>query len=189
MAFTLPDLPYPMDALEPHVSKETLEFHYGKHHKTYVTNLNNLLEGSPLKDKSLEEIVQESEGSVYNNAAQIWNHTFYWNSLNPQGGGEPKGSLAEKINSDFGSFEGFKETFTKASATLFGSGWTFLCKNKEGNLEILQEPNAGTPMKEGLTPLLTCDVWERRMPLCVAFQLRWFRYLTVTELIIVRLIF
>lgn len=160
MTHILPELPYAMDALQPHISQETLEYHYGKHHKTYVTNLNNLLEESPLKGKSLEEIVLKSEGGIYNNAAQIWNHTFYWNSLSPNGGGEASGSLGEQIKKDFGSFADFKEAFTKASATLFGSGWTFLIKNKDGRLEIIQEQNAGNPLKSGKTPLLTCDVWE-----------------------------
>ena len=160
MSFNLPDLPYAMDALQPHISKETLEYHYGKHHRSYVTNLNNLTENSPLQESSLEELIKTSKGGVYNNAAQIWNHTFYWNSLAPNGGGKPTGTLSEKIDQDFGSFDQFKEAFTKASATLFGSGWTFLTLNKEGKLEIVQETNAGNPMKSGLKPLLTCDVWE-----------------------------
>lgn len=160
MTYTLPDLPYAMDALEPKISKETLEYHYGKHHKAYVTNLNNLIESSPLKGSSLEDLVAKAEGGLYNNAAQVWNHTFYWNCLSPNGGGEPTGALADKINEDFGSFAAFKEAFTKASATLFGSGWAFLVKNKAGKLEIVQEQNAGCPLRSGLKPVLTCDVWE-----------------------------
>lgn len=160
MSFTLPALPYSMDALEPSISKETLEYHYGKHHQTYVTNLNNLIETSPLRGASLEELIMKADGGLYNNAAQIWNHTFYWNCLSPGGGGEPRGPLADRIIEDFGSFAQFKEAFTKASATLFGSGWTFLVKDGAGKLQIVQEPNAGNPMKSGLQALLTCDVWE-----------------------------
>ncbi len=160
MSFTLPSLPYAMDALAPNISKETLEYHYGKHHQAYVTNLNNLLEESPLKGSKLEEIIMKADGGLYNNAAQVWNHTFYWNCLSPNGGGEPKGALADQISKDFGSFASFKEQFSKACATLFGSGWTFLVKNDEGHLKIVQEPNAGNPMRACLTPVLTCDVWE-----------------------------
>ena len=160
MAYVLPDLPYDINALEPKISKETLEYHYGKHHRAYVTNLNNLIESSPLKGLSLEELVVKAEGAIYNNAAQVWNHTFYWKCLSPKGGGEPKGVLAKKINEDFGSFAAFKEAFTKSSATLFGSGWAFLVKNKAGKLEITQEQNAGCPLRSGIIPLLTCDVWE-----------------------------
>ena len=160
MSYTLPPLPYAMDALAPTISQETLEYHYGKHHKAYVDNLNKLIETSPLKGSSLEELIMKSEGGTYNNAAQIWNHTFYWNCLSPNGGGEPSGALADKITEDFGSFENFKEVFTKASATLFGSGWAFLVQDKNGKLSIVQEPNAGNPLRSGLKPLMTCDVWE-----------------------------
>jgi len=162
MSITLPELPYAMDALEPRISKETLEFHYGKHHNAYVVNLNKFIEAdSSLAGKSLEEIVKSSEGGVFNNAAQVWNHTFYWNSLSPNGGGEPAGDLADAINTAFGSFAEFKEQFTAAAAGNFGSGWTWLVKNSTGALEIVNTSNAGTVITEaGITPLLTCDVWE-----------------------------
>jgi Fe-Mn family superoxide dismutase len=160
MSFSLPDLPYPMDALEPYISSKTLEFHYGKHHQAYVNNLNNLIPGTPFENAELEEIIQKSDGGVFNNAAQVWNHTFYWNSLSPEGGGEPTGKLAEEITQFFGSFDSFKEQFTKAAATLFGSGWAWLVKDAYGNLDIVQTSNAGCPIKNGLTPILTCDVWE-----------------------------
>ena len=160
MPFTLPELPYPMDALEPYISKRTLEFHYGKHHQAYVNNLNNLVPGTPFENSGLEEIIQKADGGIFNNAAQVWNHSFYWNCLNPDGGGEPTGPLADEIKQFFGSFDGFKEQFTKAAATLFGSGWAWLVKDAYGNLDIVQTSNAGCPLKNGLTPLLTCDVWE-----------------------------
>lgn len=160
MSVTLPELPYAMDALSPHISKETLEFHYGKHHQTYVTNLNNLTEGGEHAKSSLEEIVLKSSGGMFNNAAQIWNHTFYWNSLSPKGGGEPSGKIAELINRDFGSFASFKEEFSKACITLFGSGWGFLVQDGNGKLQIRQESNAGCPLTSDLNPVLTCDVWE-----------------------------
>ena len=160
MTIKLPELPYAMDALSPHISKETLEFHYGKHHQTYVTNLNNLIEGGEHAQSSLEEIVLKSDGGMFNNAAQIWNHTFYWNSLSPNGGGEPTGKIAELINRDFGSFASFKEEFSKACATLFGSGWGFLVQDGNGKLQIRQESNAGCPLTSDLNPVLTCDVWE-----------------------------
>jgi Fe-Mn family superoxide dismutase len=160
MAFELPKLPYKMDALEPHISKSTLEFHYGKHHNAYVTNLNKLVPGTEFENASLEEIIMKSEGGIFNNAAQVWNHTFYWNCLSPDGGGEPTGELLESINEAFGSYESFKDQFSKAAATLFGSGWAWLVKNAEGKLSIVQESNAGNPLRAGLTPLLTCDVWE-----------------------------
>ncbi|MBB72421.1 MAG: superoxide dismutase [Fe] [Legionellales bacterium] len=160
MAFELPELPYSMDALAPHISQETLEYHYGKHHATYVTNLNNLVPGTEFEGKSLEEIIMASSGGVFNNAAQIWNHTFYWHSLSPNGGGEPTGELADAITAAFGSFAEFKDAFTKASVTLFGSGWAWLVKNASGALEIIQTANAGTPMTDGHQALLTCDVWE-----------------------------
>jgi superoxide dismutase, Fe-Mn family len=161
MPFTLPELPYDLDALQPHMSKETLEFHYGKHHKTYVDTLNKLTEGQKLADMPLEQVIVESkEGPVFNNAAQVWNHTFFWNCLSPKGGGEPNGALADALKKDFDSFEAFKESFTKAATTLFGSGWAWLVKTKQGKLEIIQKSNAGNPMTDGHTPILTCDVWE-----------------------------
>ena len=162
MAFKLEELPYAMTALAPHISKETLEFHYGKHHQTYVDNLNKLTLSTPLAEQSLEQIVMTASGGIFNNAAQIWNHTFYRHSLSPEprGGGEPKGALAETIKSDFGSFAKFKEEFTTKATTLFGSGWVFLVKNRSGKLEITQEPNAGCPLTKDQKPILTCDVWE-----------------------------
>lgn len=160
MSFELPTLPYALNALEPHISSKTLEFHYGKHHQAYVNNLNNLIAGTKFESSSLEAIVLEAEGGVFNNAAQIWNHTFYFSSFSPTGGGEPKGALSEAINKNFGSFAEFKEKFSKASATLFGSGWAWLVKKSDGGLEIIQESNAGNPLRKSLTPILTCDVWE-----------------------------
>ena len=160
MAHQLPDLPYARDALEPHISAETLEFHHGKHHQTYVTNLNKLIEGTEFADSSLEEIISKSSGGMFNQAAQIWNHTFYWNCLSPNGGGEPGGALADAINSNFGSFADFKEKFSASAATNFGSGWTWLVKNSDGSLAIVNTSNAGCPLTESQTPLLTIDVWE-----------------------------
>ena len=160
MSFELPPLPYEKDALEPHISKETIEFHYGKHHQTYVTNLNNLVAGTENEGKTLEDIIANSSGGLFNNAAQIWNHTFYWNCLSPNGGGEPTGELAEAINKTFGSFAEFKEQFSKTAITTFGSGWGWLVKNSDGSLALSSTSNAGTPLTEGQTPLLTCDVWE-----------------------------
>ena len=160
MPFTLPQLPYPMDALEPYISERTLEFHYGKHHNAYVTNLNNLVPGTGFEDASLEYIIRKAEGVIFNNGAQVWNHTFYWNCLKPGGGCEPTGKLLEAINNNFDSFETFKEKFSTAAVTLFGSGWAWLIQNAYGYLEIVKESNAGNPLRNGLTPLLTCDVWE-----------------------------
>ncbi len=161
MAFELPALPYAKDALEPHISAETLEFHYGKHHATYVTKLNGLVEGTAMADMSLEDIVKQSDGGVFNNAAQIWNHTFYWNSLSPNGGGEPSGALAEAINAKWGSFEDFKAAFNDKAVNNFGSSWTWLVKTADGSLDIVNTSNAGTPItEEGLTPLMTVDLWE-----------------------------
>ena len=160
MAFELPALPYAKDALAPHISEETLDFHYGKHHNTYVVNLNNLIAGTDFENMSLESIIQKSDAGIFNNAAQVWNHTFYWNCLSPNGGGEPSGALADAINNTFGSFEQFKEDFTAACVTNFGSGWTWLVKNSSGALEIVKTSNAGCPLTDGLTPLMTCDVWE-----------------------------
>ena len=160
MSFELPALPYAKDALAPHISAETIEYHYGKHHQTYVTNLNNLVPGTEFEGLSLEEIVKKSSGGVFNNAAQVWNHTFYWNCLSPNGGGEPTGGLANAIERTFGSFEKFKEEFTKCAVTTFGSGWAWLVKNDKGGLELVSTSNAGCPLTDGKTPILTCDVWE-----------------------------
>jgi Fe-Mn family superoxide dismutase len=160
MAFELPALPYAMNALEPFISKQTLEFHYGKHHQAYVNNLNGLIPGTDFEKATLEDIIKKSTGGIFNNGAQVWNHTFYWNCLAPNAGGEPKGTMKDAIEVSFGSFESFKEKFTRAAATLFGSGWAWLVKTPEGKLEIVQESNAGNPLRNGLSPLLTCDVWE-----------------------------
>lgn len=160
MEHTLPALPYAMDALAPHISKETLEFHYGKHHATYVTNLNNLVKGTEFAEAGLEEIVKKSTGGVFNNAAQVWNHTFYWNGLSPNGGGEPTGALAQAINAKYGSFDAFKDAFTKSATTNFGSGWTWLVKKADGSVDIVNTSNAATPLTTADKPLLTCDVWE-----------------------------
>ena len=160
MAFELPALPYANDALAPHISAETIEYHYGKHHQTYVTNLNNLIPGTEFEGLSLEEIVKKSTGGIFNNAAQVWNHTFYWHSLSPNGGGEPTGALAEAIDKTFGSFEKFKEELTKTAVTTFGSGWAWLVKNADGSLALVSTSNAATPLTTGQTPLLTVDVWE-----------------------------
>ncbi len=159
MAFTLPELPYSKDALEPHISAETLEYHHGKHHNAYVTNLNGLIDGTEMADKSLEEIIASATGGVFNNAAQVWNHSFYWKCMTPGGGGTPSGELAAAIDRDFGSFDAFKEQFAKAGATLFGSGWTWLVA-EGGALKITQTSNADLPLKHGQTALLTMDVWE-----------------------------
>jgi len=165
MAFTLPDLPYAKDALAPHISSETLDFHHGKHHNAYVNNLNGLVEGTELAAKSLEDIIQDTAGKadkagIFNNAAQIWNHTFYWQSMRPNGGGAPTGDLAAAIDRDFGSYDAFKDAFAKAGATQFGSGWAWLVV-KDGKLEVRKTLNAETPLTEaGVTPLLTMDVWE-----------------------------
>jgi Fe-Mn family superoxide dismutase len=159
MKHELPPLPYAMDALEPYISRETLEYHYGKHHKAYVDNLNNLIAGTEFESLSLEEILLKAQGPIFNNAAQVWNHTFYWNCMKPHGGGEPDGKLADAIRRDFGSFEAFKEAFSKAAVSLFGSGWAWLVKSGD-KLEIVQTSNAGNPMTSGQKPLLTCDVWE-----------------------------
>ncbi len=165
MPFILPELPYAKDALAPVISAETIEYHYGKHHQTYVTNLNNLLPGSAYEGLELDEIVRQSHGKlsekpVFNNAAQVWNHSFYWQSLSPKGGGEPHGAIAAAIDKSFGGFASFKEKFAKAAATQFGSGWAWLVKNSDGGLAIEQTANADTPMATGRTCLLTIDVWE-----------------------------
>ncbi len=160
MSFTLPSLPYAKSALEPHISAETLEYHYGKHHQTYVTNLNNLIPGTPYENMSLEEIILKADGGVFNNAAQVWNHTFYWHCLTSNGGGEAKGAIADNITKTFGSFAEFKEQFSQCAIKTFGSGWAWLVKNAEGNLEIVSTSNAGNPLTKQQIPLLTCDVWE-----------------------------
>ena len=160
MTHALPALPYAMDALAPTLSQETLEYHYGKHHQAYVTNLNNLIPGTEFESMSLEDIVMKSSGGIFNNAAQVWNHTFYWNCLSPNGGGAPTGALAAAIDAKFGSFEELKKQFNQSAATNFGSGWTWLVKNADGSLEIFNTSNAGTPMTSGKQALLTLDVWE-----------------------------
>ncbi|MBL8376285.1 MAG: superoxide dismutase [Fe] [Burkholderiales bacterium] len=160
MEHKLPELPYALDALSPHISKETLEFHYGKHHQTYITNLNNLIKGTEFENMSLEDIVRKSSGGMFNNAAQVWNHTFYWMGLSPKGGGEPSGALAAAINAKWGSFAKFKEEFTKVSVGTFGSGWGWLVKKADGSLDLASTSNAATPLTGADKPLLTCDVWE-----------------------------
>ncbi len=160
MTIELPKLPYAMDALEPYISKETLEYHYGKHHKAYVDNLNKLTPGTEFEKMSLEDIIKKSSGGIFNNAAQVWNHTFYWNCLMPNSPQQPTGELAEAINKKFGSFEEFKKQFSELAVKTFGSGWGWLVKNASGELELVSTSNAGTPMTEGKTALLTCDVWE-----------------------------
>ena len=161
MTHELPDLPYASNALEPHVSAETLEYHYGKHHATYVTNLNKLIAGTEFESKSLEDIIKTAPaGGVFNNAAQVWNHSFYWNCMSPNGGGEPGGELADAIDEAFGSFSEFKEKFSTAAATNFGSGWSWLVKKADGSVDIISTSNAGCPLTEDVIPLLTVDVWE-----------------------------
>lgn len=161
MKHELPPLPYAMDALQPHISQETLEFHYGKHHQAYVNNLNGMIDGTEWENSSLEEIIENAPaGPVFNNAAQIWNHAFYWNSMSPNGGGEPSGAVADAVNKAFGSFEEFKKQFSARAAGNFGSGWTWLVKNADGSVAIENTSNAGSPLTNGQTPLLTCDVWE-----------------------------
>lgn len=160
MVFKLPDLPYALDALAPHISKETLDYHYGKHHNAYVTNLNKLITDTPFASQSLEEIVKKSDGGIFNNAAQTWNHTFYWHCLAPQAGGEPQGNFADAIRKEFGSFADFQEKFTQTAITTFGSGWAWLVKDSADKLKIVSTSNAGCPLTTDCTPLLTCDVWE-----------------------------
>ncbi len=160
MSFELPALPYASDALEPFISKETIDYHYGKHHNAYLTNLNKLIPGTEFENASLDEIVVKSDGGIFNNAAQVWNHTFYWQCLKPQGGGLPTGGLLLAIERDFGTFDAFKEQLSTAAATLFGAGWAWLSKDANGKLQITKESNAGNPMKLGLKPVLTIDVWE-----------------------------
>jgi len=160
MAHSLPELPFPLDALEPHMSRETFEYHYGKHHKTYVDKLNAAIGGTEYETMALEDIIKNASGGVFNNAAQAWNHTFFWNCLSPAGGGDPTGALAENIHKVFGSVTQFKEKFVGEATTLFGSGWTWLVRNADGVLEIMNTSNAGNPLTAGAKPILTLDVWE-----------------------------
>ncbi|WP_145529581.1 superoxide dismutase [Fe] [Yersinia alsatica] len=160
MSFELPTLPYAQNALEPHISAETLEYHYGKHHNTYVVNLNNLIKDTEFAAKTLEEIIKTSSGGIFNNAAQVWNHTFYWHCLSPNGGGEPTGKVADAIKQSFGSFAEFKAQFTDAAVKNFGAGWTWLVKKADGTLAIVSTSNAATPLTTSDKPLLTVDVWE-----------------------------
>jgi Fe-Mn family superoxide dismutase len=160
MEHKLPELPFAKDALAPHISAETIEYHYGKHHATYVANLNKLIPGTEFESLPLEEIVKRSSGGIFNNAAQVWNHTFYWNCLAPKAGGEPSGALAAAINAAFGSFAQFKEKFTSTAVTTFGSGWAWLDRDSGGKLGVESTSNAGCPLTAGKKPLLTCDVWE-----------------------------
>jgi len=157
---TLPELPYANNALEPHISAETIEYHYGKHHATYVDKLNGMIPGTEFENASLEDIIMKSSGGMFNNAAQVWNHSFYWNCLSPNGGGEPAGELGSAIEQAFGSFADFQQKFTASAVNNFGSGWTWLVKNSAGALEIVNTDDAGTPLTDGQQPLLTCDVWE-----------------------------
>ncbi len=160
MEHTLPQLPYAMDALAPHISKETFEFHYGKHHQAYVTNLNNLIKGGEFENASLEDIIRKSSAGIFNNAAQVWNHTFFWSSMKPAGGGKPSGGLAAAIDKKFGSYDAFKEAFTKSAVGNFGSGWTWLVKKADGSVDIVNTSNAATPLTGADKPLVTIDVWE-----------------------------
>lgn len=160
MSIALAPLPYALDALAPHISAETLEYHYGKHHKAYVDKLNTLIPGTPAEHMGLEEMILKTDGPIFNNAAQVWNHSFYWDCLSPLGGGEPSDELAAAIMRDFGDFARFKELFTQAAIGRFGSGWAWLVKKQDGHLEILSTGNADNPLRDGKKPLLTCDVWE-----------------------------
>ena len=160
MSFELPALPYAQDALEPHISAETLNYHHGKHHNAYVTNLNNMIKGTDLEGKSLEEIIMNSDGGIFNNAAQVWNHSFYFNGLSPDGGGAPTADLADKITAKFGSFADFQAQFSALGLATFGSGWVWLVQDKDGELQLVNTFNAGTPMTDGNHAILTCDVWE-----------------------------
>lgn len=161
MAFELPNLPYELNALEPYISKETLEYHYGKHHRAYVNKLNELTQNTEYADMRLEEVIKRTQsGPIFNNAAQVWNHTFYWNCMKPNGGGSPKGQLGEAINKKFGSFEEFKTKFNQAATGQFGSGWAWLVKSENGDLEITSTSNANDPLAENKKAILTCDVWE-----------------------------
>ncbi len=160
MKFELPPLSYSPDALAPQISAETIEYHHGKHHLAYVNNLNGLIPGTPFENATLETMIMKAEGGIFNNAAQVWNHTFYFSSFSPSGKREPHGTLLRAIDAGFGSFESFRESFTKSAATLFGSGWAWLCMKPDGTLAVTQESNAGNPMRSGMVPLMTCDVWE-----------------------------
>jgi superoxide dismutase, Fe-Mn family len=160
MKHELPPLPYPMEALEPHMSRETLEFHHGKHHRAYVTKLNELIQGTEFADSPLETIVKKASGPIFNNGAQAWNHEFFWNCLAPRAGGTPKGELARAVDAAFGSFDALKKKFNEAGVGRFGSGWVWLCADGEGKLSVASTANADNPMREGKTPVLTCDVWE-----------------------------
>ena len=160
MAFELPKLPYKLNSLVPYISEETLDYHYGKHHQAYVNNLNNLVPGTEFENAGLEAIIKKAEGGIYNNAAQVWNHTFYFETFSKDGRKMPAGVLSDAISSSFGSFDAFREQFNKAAASLFGAGWAWLVKNENGTLQILQESNAGNPLRKGLSPIMTCDVWE-----------------------------
>jgi Fe-Mn family superoxide dismutase len=160
MQHQLPPLPYAMDALQPHLSKETLEFHYGKHHQAYVTNLNNLIKGTEFENLGLEDITRKSSGGVFNNSAQVWNHTFFWHCMKPAGGGQPSGRLADAISKKWGSYDAFKEAFSKSAVGNFGSGWTWLVKKADGSVDIVNTSNAGTPLTSADVALLTIDVWE-----------------------------
>ncbi len=160
MSVTLPDLPFDPGSLSPYISEETIGYHYGKHHKAYVDKLNAAIKDTPDDDKQIVDIIRSSDGGIFNNAAQVWNHTFYWNCLSPDGGKEPKGDLLEKIKTDFGSFDEFKTLFTKTAATAFGSGWAWLVKDNKGKLKVTSTPDAKTPITGDDIPLLTCDVWE-----------------------------
>ena len=160
MEHTLPPLPYGMDALAPHISKETFEYHYGKHHQAYATNLNNLIKGTEFADAPLEDIVRKSSGGIFNNSAQVWNHTFFWNSMKPNGGGKPSGALAAAIDKKWGSFDAFKEAFTKSAVGNFGSSWTWLVRKPDGSVDIVNTSNAATPLTTADKPLLTIDLWE-----------------------------
>ncbi len=160
MIHQLPELPYPKGALAPVISEETLNFHYGKHHQAYVNNLNKLIVGTEFENAPLEQIVKKGSGGIFNNAAQIWNHSFYWNCLSPNGGGEPTAEVGSAVSRAFGSYAEFRKLFTQTAVTLFGSGWAWLVKNTDGSLGIEGTPNAGNPLTSGKTPLLTCDVWE-----------------------------
>ena len=160
MEHKLPALPYAKEALQPHISAETLEYHHGKHHQTYVTNLNNMIKGTEYENMSLEEIIQKSTGGVFNNSAQVWNHTFFWNCMTPNGGGAPTGKVADAINAKWGSFDKFREEFNKSALGNFGSGWTWLVQKTDGSVDIVNTSNAGTPLTTSDKPLLTADVWE-----------------------------
>ena len=160
MQHELPPLPYAMDALAPHISKETFEFHYGKHHQAYVTNLNNLIKGTEFENASLEDIIKKSSGGIFNNSAQVWNHTFFWHSMKPGGGGQPTGKVGDAINKKWGSYDAFKEAFSKSAVGNFGSGWTWLVKKPDGSVDIANTSNAGTPLTTADKALITIDVWE-----------------------------